>query len=86
VLLNQIHESIASRDAKLLERSAHSMKGSTAAFSAEPARIVAQHLEGMGARGDFDGADVVAAQLREEVTRLTKALSEYRKEGAPCES
>ena len=30
--------------------------------------------------------DTLAAQLQEEVTRLTKALSEYRKEGAVCES
>jgi signal transduction histidine kinase/CheY-like chemotaxis protein len=85
-LLNQIHESIARRDAKLLERSAHSLKGSAAAFSAEPSRAVAQRLEGLGARGEFGGADVVAAQLREEVTRLTKALSVHRKEGAACES
>jgi signal transduction histidine kinase/CheY-like chemotaxis protein len=85
-LLNQIHESIAGRDAKLLERSAHSLKGSAAAFSAERARSVAQRLEGMGGRGEFGGADVVAAELREEVARLTKALSEYRKEGAVCES
>jgi hypothetical protein len=40
----------------------------------------------MGGRGEFGGADVVAAELREEVARLTKALSEYRKEGAVCES
>ena len=85
-LLNQIHESIAARDAKLLERSAHSLKGSAAAFSAEPSRAVAQRLEGMGARGEFGGADVIAAELQEQVTQLTKALSEYRKEGAVCES
>jgi HPt (histidine-containing phosphotransfer) domain-containing protein len=85
-LLNQIHESITRRDAKLLERSAHSLKGSAAAFCAETARAVAQRLEGMGARGEFDGADVVAAELREEVTRLTRALSPYRKEGVVCES
>jgi CheY-like chemotaxis protein len=85
-LLNQIHDSITRRDAKLLERSAHSLKGSAAAFSAEPSRAVAQRLESMGARGEFDGADVIAAELQAEVSRLTRALSEYRKEGAVCES
>jgi two-component system, sensor histidine kinase and response regulator len=85
-LLNQIDESIARRDAKLFERSAHSLKGSAAAFSAEPARAMAQRLESMGARGEFDGADVLAAELREEVARLNQALSEYRKVGATCES
>jgi HPt (histidine-containing phosphotransfer) domain-containing protein len=85
-LLNQIHESIARCDAKLLERSAHSLKGSAAAFSAESARAVAQRLEGMGSSGEFNGADAVATELREEVARLNKALSAYRKEGAACES
>jgi signal transduction histidine kinase/CheY-like chemotaxis protein len=85
-LLNQIHDSITRRDAKLLERSAHSLKGSAAAFSAEPSRAVAQRLELMGARGEFDGAEVIAAELQAEVSRLTRALSEYRKEGAVCES
>ena len=85
-LLNQIHDSITRRDAKLLERSAHSLKGSAAAFSAEPSRAVAQRLESMGSRGEFSGADVVAAELQAEVTRLTQALAEYRREGAVCES
>jgi len=85
-LLNQIRQSIAQRDAKLLERSAHSLKGSAAAFCAETARALAQQLEGMGARSEFNGAQIVAAELREEVGRLTQALSLYRKEGAACKS
>ena len=86
VLLNQIQESITRRDAKLLERSAHSLKGSAAAFCAETSRAVAQRLEGMGARSEFDRAQIVAAELRAEVARLIQALSPYRKEAAACES
>ncbi|HVM62629.1 MAG TPA: response regulator, partial [Verrucomicrobiae bacterium] len=85
-LLGQIQDAIARRDAKLLERSAHSLKGSTAAFSAEPARAVAQRLEEMGIAGQFEEAGTVAAELGRELTRLTQALSGYRKESAVCES
>jgi len=85
-LLNQIQEAIAQRNAKLLERAAHSLKGSVAAFSAESARRVAQTLEGMGAKGDFDQAEAVASDLREKVVLLTSTLAEYRKESVACES
>ncbi|HTS16306.1 MAG TPA: response regulator [Verrucomicrobiae bacterium] len=85
-LLDQIQEAIAGRDAKLLERSAHSLKGSTAAFSAEPARATAERLEQMGAAGQFDEAGAVVGELRAEVARLARALSAYRKESAACES
>jgi HPt (histidine-containing phosphotransfer) domain-containing protein len=85
-LLDQVRKAIAQRDAKILERAAHSMKGSAAAFCGESARVVAQTLEDMGERGDFDQAEAVADELETEVTRLTQALAEYRKESVPCES
>ena len=85
-LLDQIRKAIAQRDAKGLERAAHSMKGSAAAFCGESARVVAQTLEDMGERGEFDQAEAVANDLETEVTRLTNALAEYRKESVPCES
>ncbi len=86
ILLDQIQQSIARRDAKVLERSAHSLKGSVAAFCAESARRVAQTLESIGARGDFGQAGPVAAELQKEVGRLTSALAEYQKEAVLCES
>jgi CheY-like chemotaxis protein len=85
-LLDQIQQSIARRDAKVLERSAHSLKGSVAAFCAESARDVAQTLESIGSRGDFDQAGPVADELQKEITRLTSALAEYQKEAVLCES
>jgi CheY-like chemotaxis protein len=83
---DQIRKAIAQRSAKVLERAAHSMKGSVAAFCGESARVVAQTLEDIGARGDFDQAEAVADELQTEVTRLTNALAEYRKESVLCES
>jgi signal transduction histidine kinase/CheY-like chemotaxis protein len=85
-LMEQIHVSIAERNAKGLERAAHSLKGSTAAFCAEAARVAAQTLENMGAHGDLDHVDDVEDELRCEMTRLVSALAEYRKESVLCES
>jgi CheY-like chemotaxis protein len=85
-LLEQVRVSIAERNAKGLERAAHSLKGSVAAFCAESARVAAQTLESMGARGDLDHVDEVADELRCEVERLASALAEYRKESVLCES
>jgi CheY-like chemotaxis protein len=85
-LLDQVRKAIAQRDAKGLERAAHSMKGSAAAFCGESARVVAQTLEGLGERSEFDQAEAVADELETEVRRLTNALAEYRKESVSCES
>ena len=85
-LLDQVRKAIAQRDTKGLERAAHSMKGSAAAFCGKSARVVAQTLEDMGKRGDFDQAEAVADELETEVGRLTHALAEYRKESVSCES
>jgi len=85
-LLKQVRSAIAQRDAKVLERAAHSIKGSAAAFCGESARAVAQTLEDIGERGDFDQAEAVANELQTEVTRLTNALTEYRKGSVLCES
>ena len=85
-LLDQIRDAIARRDAKALERAAHSLKGSVGAFRAESARLAAQNLEDSGRRGDFEQAEAVFDELETKVTRLKDALAEYRKEGAFCES
>ena len=85
-LLGQVRKAIAQHDAKGLERAAHSMKGSAAAFCGESARVVAQTLEDMGERGDFGEVEAVADELETEVRRLTHALAEYRKESVQCES
>ena len=85
-LLAQVRNAIAQRDAKVLERAAHSIKGSAAAFCGESARVVAQTLEGIGERGDFDQAEAVADELHTEVTRLANALTKYRKAIVLCET
>jgi len=85
-LLEQIHSALEQRDAKRLERAAHSLKGSSAAFCGESTRAVAQKLETIGASGDLSQAGDLFVELQDELVRLKDALTEYRKESVLCES
>ena len=85
-LQDQIHDAIEQRDATRLERAAHSLKGSAAAFCGESTRAVAQKLEAIGASGNLDQAGDVFVELQDELVRLKDALTEYRKESVLCES
>jgi signal transduction histidine kinase/CheY-like chemotaxis protein/HPt (histidine-containing phosphotransfer) domain-containing protein len=85
-LLDQIRDAFTRRDAKALERAAHSLKGSVGAFHAEAARLAAQRLEDLGKAGDFEQAGSVCEELETEVARLSDALAEYQREGVLCES
>jgi len=85
-LQDQIHDAIEQRDATRLERAAHSLKGSAAAFCGESTRAVAQKLEAIGASGNLDQAGDVFVELQDELVRLKYALAEYRKESVLCES
>jgi HPt (histidine-containing phosphotransfer) domain-containing protein len=85
-LQDQIRDAIEQHDAEKLERAAHSLKGSAAAFCGEATRAVAQKLEAIGARGNLDQAGDLFVELQDELVRLTYALAEYRKESVLCES
>jgi CheY-like chemotaxis protein/HPt (histidine-containing phosphotransfer) domain-containing protein len=85
-LQDQIHDAIEQHDAKQLERAAHSLKGSAAAFCGESTRAAAQKLEAIGASGNLDQAGDVFVELQDELVRLKDALANYRKESVLCES
>ncbi len=85
-LQDQIRDAIEGRDAKGVERAAHSLKGSAAAFCGESTRAVAQKLETVGASGNLDQAGDLFVELQDELVRLKDALVNYRKESVLCES
>jgi CheY-like chemotaxis protein len=86
ILLDQIHDAIEQRDAKTLERAAHSLKGSAGAFRAELASRAAQQLEDLAKRSSLEEAELACETLQAEVERLKQALAEHQKEAALCES
>ena len=74
VLLANIRRALETRDAKLLRRSAHTLKGSVSYFGAEPLMQVAVILENLGRAESFDGTSELLAAVELELTRVLAAL------------
>jgi HPt (histidine-containing phosphotransfer) domain-containing protein len=72
-----LRRALERRDAKLLERTAHTIKGSCMTLGAAAAREAAYRLELLARAGGFDGADEAAARLSEETARLTHGLKRF---------
>lgn len=75
-----IREGVAEKDADLLERNAHGLKGSAGSIRARPASSAAERLEEMGRAEDFSEADDALETLETEVDRLTDNLREMKDE------
>lgn len=73
--MNDIREGIARRDAKLLQRGAHTLRGSADVFEAVNVVQAAGRLELMGKAAAFEGADAALAELEEHVAQLKPALA-----------
>ncbi len=72
--LGEIEAAIAAGNAKLLEREAHSLKGSVANFGADPVVKAALALEQMGKRAEFAEAPEGLNRLRELMAQLEPEL------------
>jgi HPt (histidine-containing phosphotransfer) domain-containing protein len=79
-LLSAIQESITRRDARALERAAHTLKGAVSNFGAKSACDAALRLEVIGRGGDFPHSEEAYVELEKEVTRLGGALAALREE------
>ena len=75
VRMLEIAEAIARRDAVVLERAAHTLRGSAANFNAQGVADVLLALESMGRSGDLTGADEALELLRKEMKPLWADLS-----------
>jgi HPt (histidine-containing phosphotransfer) domain-containing protein len=72
--LEDLHAALASGDAKMLENTAHSLKGSVANFYARPAVDAAFQLEQMGRAQKLDQAAPVLTVLEQALTTLQAEL------------
>jgi two-component system sensor histidine kinase/response regulator len=70
-------EAIAAGDAVALQRAAHALKGSLAAFAASDAARLVQQLEQLGEAGDFARARESWHELERELARLDVALGRW---------
>lgn len=77
--LSAVRDATARRDAKALERAAHTLKSSVGNFAAEAALEAALRLEMMGQKGDLTHAEEAHAALEEEIKRITAAAAAFVK-------
>ncbi|MBY0525848.1 MAG: PAS domain S-box protein [Gemmataceae bacterium] len=73
-LLREIRDAIARKDAALLERAAHTLRGSVSNFGAPAAVAAVGPLESMGRTGELEGASAAYERLELALQQLTKAL------------
>lgn len=74
-MLEDIRDAVQKRDAKALERAAHSLKGCVGNFFSHGARETAQRLELLGKSGDLSGAEELARILEEQVAEFNRVLA-----------
>jgi two-component system, sensor histidine kinase and response regulator len=81
--LKDIYRGIETGNAKLVERAAHSIKGSASTFVAKGAFEAAQHLEALGHEESIAEFPPAAAILEHELELLTAALMKALDEDVP---
>lgn len=78
--LSAIHQSLVRRDAKALERAAHTLKGAMSNLGAKEAFAAVLRLEMLGHGGDLTNVEEVYAELEKAITRLKGVLATLKEE------
>jgi HPt (histidine-containing phosphotransfer) domain-containing protein len=76
-LLAEMRTAIRSQDARSLERSAHTLKGSVSNFGAPAATQAAYQLETLGRRAEMKAAPQHLQDLESELQQLSRHLLDY---------
>jgi HPt (histidine-containing phosphotransfer) domain-containing protein len=79
-MLAALRSGVDARDRKSLGSAAHALKGSVSNFGAASAYQAAQKLEKMARQEDWNLLIEISANLERELTRVTTALEQIRKE------
>ena len=74
--MERIRIAVAEKNAKILEHTAHSLKGASAALGGDPMADAASRLEEIARKGDFRAAPGAVSELERELERFTAAISE----------
>jgi CheY-like chemotaxis protein len=73
-LLNGIREALRAGDAKLLERMAHTLKGSVGNFMMQGPRETAERLELLARSGQLSGAEEIFHTLEQQIAHFNQTL------------
>src|SRR5262249_59629517 len=75
-LIAQLHDALAVADARLIERAAHTLKGSVGSLGGVAAYHAASRLEELARQGDLPGARGAVTTVEQAIARLQSALAE----------
>ena len=76
--LAELDRALATADANLLVRAAHTIKGSCSNFGATELTRISQVMELQGKAADFSGATATLPTLKTEFTAVAEALRQFR--------
>ncbi len=76
-LMETLRESIPDGDPSVVQRTAHTLKGSANLFFAERVRQVASQVEAEGKAGDLQAAALLMQELEEEVKSMLRAINNF---------
>ena len=79
-LFDQLQRGIAARDARTVQRSAHTIKGIVRTLESPEVCRLAERLERMGRQDQLEAANDVAERLKVQLDRLSRELENYRAE------
>lgn len=77
VQISDMRQALTQKDARLLQRSAHSLRGLLGNFGAQPAEALSRKIELLGAQGVTDEATLLLPQLEAELKTLDQALAAF---------
>lgn len=75
--VRDMRQAMAENDAKLLQRSAHSLRGLLGNFGADPAEALSRKIEVIGAKGATAEAAPLLHQLELDLQSLDEALADF---------
>ena len=78
-LLSELEAGVEGRDAQLVQRAAHTLKGALQNLSAASGAQAALQLETLGRSGNLDSAEQSLSELKRELDRLQAELTRWLK-------
>ena len=76
-LLEQLFDALAQRDTDAIQRTAHTLKGSSRTIGAQSVAVLAEHLERLADEPDLSPAPVLLERTRRSLVATEQALDRY---------
>jgi PAS domain S-box-containing protein len=76
-LITQLERAMAAKDARVVHRSAHTIKGSLRTLEAAQTAMMAEQIENAGRSGDLAGVAPLVPELKRELAAVLEELRQY---------